>query len=133
MYRFRVVQTQKFIRQWLQIKDARLVVLLRKFSILEYKYRYDAIYHSRSPTKMKEFQLHDMSLLSVARKNLGDVKKKAGNAKLGKKKIKKNSVLMKALKVRQGNTSLMMPAMTAAVAMNPPIPSKRQMIKLTVT
>ena len=81
---------------------------------------------------MKEFQLHDMSLLSVARKNLGDVKKKAGNAKLGKKKIKKNSILMKALKedvaptlqiVRQtlGNTSLIhdAAAMTAAVAMNP--------------
>eukprot|EP00944_MAST-04C_sp_MAST-4C-sp1_P011330 g11330.t1 len=138
MYRFRVVQTQKFIRQWLQIKDARLVVLLRKFSLLEYKYRY----RLRSiiqevHAKMKEFQLNDMSLLSVARKNLGDVKKKAGNAKLGKKKIKKNSILMKALKedvaptleiVRQtlGNTSLIhdAAAMTAAVAMNPASLSK---------
>ena len=89
MYRFRVVQTQKFIRQWLQIKDARLVVLLRKFS-LKYKYRY----RLRSiiqevHAKMKEFQLNDM--LSVARKNLGDVKKKAGNAKLGKKKLRKTA------------------------------------------
>ena len=133
MYRFRVVQTQKFVRQWLQIKDARLVALLRKFSRLEYKYRYRLRSITQEVyTKMKEFQANDMSLLSIARKNLGDAKKKVGNAKLGKKKIKRNSVLMKALKedvaptlqiVRQtlGNTSLIhdAAAMTAAVAMNP--------------
>ncbi len=133
MYRYRVVKAQSYIRSWLKVKTARLVALLRKFSSLEYKYRYKfRSIMQKVYAKMKIREQNDVSLLTVARKNLGNAKKKCGNAKLGKKKIKKGSVLMKALKediaptlqcIREtlGNNSLVhdAAAMTAAVAMNP--------------
>jgi hypothetical protein len=133
LYRYRVVKAQSYIRKWLAIKTARLIVLLRKFSRMEYKYRY----RLRSITqeahaKMKAMEEHDISLLTIARKNLGYAKKKCGNAKLARKKIRKGTILMKALKediaptlqiIREtlGNSSLVSQAaaMTAAVAMNP--------------
>jgi|EP00505_MAST-04D_sp_SCG-Rhode-Island_P002363 hypothetical protein len=100
VYRYAVIKAQRLVRKWLACKGARLEVLCRKWSRIEYAYRFKLRkLITKVQAQLKRQEENDTSLLTLARKIAAEDKliNSKFSSNMAPKKLKKNSVLLSLL------------------------------------